>query len=400
MSNPLQKLHQRLGIASYWYLIIGGLLICAILFIQHLTTGQTPNNIAFTLPLIDTPIYWYGIFIIGGIALGTYVVTVLVEEKARALFDKTVPQRIRKQAIPLDADYKLKLAQRHVHTLGDLLFYWGLDPRYLNLKRAEIEEIGPQLEHIPGVDTDWLINAPWRIWNPVHVQDGIIWCLILGLIGARLYHVLAPSPSMAAIGIESPLDYFRDWKRLLDFQSGGLGIYGGLAGGALGLFLYTRRHHLASLAWADLAVIGVALGQVFGRWGNFFNQELYGRPTTLPWAITISPAHRLAGYEQFSQFHPAFLYESLWNLLAFVVLYTLATRYGRKLLTGELTALYLIFYAVGRILMETVRLDSRTLSLGGLELNMAVATFVSILVALASVALVAVQRQRRHGRRS
>lgn len=398
MSNPLQKFSQRLGLAPYWYLIILGLLLCSMLFAWHILTGQTPSPIAFTIPFLDLPIYWYGICIMGGIALGTYVVTMLVEERAKQLFEKTVPHRLRKQTIPLDADYKFKLAQQKIETLGDLLFYWGLDPRYLNLKREEIEEIGAQLEHIPGVDTQWLINAPWRIWNPDHVQNGLIWCLLLGFIGARLYHVLTPSPSMAAIGIESSLDYFKNPMMLLDFRAGGLGIYGGLAGGALALFLYTRRHRLASLAWADLAVIGVALGQVFGRWGNFFNQELYGRPTTLPWAINISPANRLAGYEQNSLFHPAFLYESLWNLLAFVVLYTLAKRHGRRLLTGELTALYLIFYAVGRILLETVRLDSRSLTLGSVELNMAIATFVSILIALLAAIWVIGRRWRRANR--
>jgi len=195
--------------------------------------------------------------------------------------------------------------------------------------------------------------------------------------------VLTPSPSMAAFGIETPWDYFQQPMQLINIRAGGLGIYGGLAGGALGLFIYTRRHRLPGLAWADLAVVGVALGQVFGRWGNFFNQELYGRPTNLPWAITIDQAHRLPGFESFSRFHPAFLYESLWNLLAFLVLYTLVKRYSDRLLTGELTALYLIFYAVGRILLETVRLDSRTFQLAGLNLNMAVATFVSILVAVA-----------------
>ena len=109
-----------------------------------------------------------------------------------------------------------------------------------------------------------------------------LWCLILGVIGARLYHVLTPSPSMAAFGIESPIDYFRNPSQLINLRNGGLGIYGGMAGGALGLFWYTRRQKLSMIAWADLAVVGMALGQVFGRWGNYFNQELYGRPSNLP----------------------------------------------------------------------------------------------------------------------
>ena len=136
------------------------------------------------------------------------------------------------------------------------------------------------------------------------------------------------------------------------------------------------------MAWADLAVIGLALGQVFGRWGNFFNQELYGRPTDLPWAVNIDPAYRLPEYSDSSRFHPAFLYESLWSLLTFFVLYTLARRYSNRLLTGELTALYLIFYAVGRSLLELVRLDSRTVTIGTFESSLAIATLVSIIIAL------------------
>ena len=123
-------------------------------------------------------------------------------------------------------------------------------------------------------------------------------------------------------------------------------------------------------------------GQVFGRWGNFFNQELYGRPTELPWAVTIDPAFRLPAYRDVSTFHPAFLYESLWSLLAFIVLYVLARRYADRLLTGELMGLYLIFYATGRVLLEFVRLDSRAIAIGGFNLNIAIATLVSILVAV------------------
>jgi len=127
----------------------------------------------------------------------------------------------------------------------------------------------------------------------------------------------------------------------------------------------------------------VALGQFVGRWGNFFNQELYGRPSDLPWAVYIDPAYRLDGYTQFERFHPAFLYESLWNLLAFLVLLTLARRYGDRLKTGDLTAAYLVLYATGRALLEQVRLDSATLGLFGMDAGMSVATAVSLLVGIA-----------------
>jgi phosphatidylglycerol---prolipoprotein diacylglyceryl transferase len=144
-------------------------------------------------------------------------------------------------------------------------------------------------------------------------------------------------------------------------------------------------------------VVGLALGQAVGRWGNFFNQELYGRPTDLPWAITIDPIYRLPDYVQFEWFHPAFLYESLWSLMTFFVLYWLARRRSNRLLPGELMALYLIAYAIGRSLLELVRLDSRAVALFGLETGVAVATLVSLVIAFAAVAWILLRRlMRRH----
>jgi phosphatidylglycerol:prolipoprotein diacylglycerol transferase len=251
------------------------------------------------------------------------------------------------------------------------------------------------------VKPEWVIDAPWRVWNPDHVWNGVVWSLVLGVIGARLYHVLTPSPSMAAVGIESPLDYFKNPYQLINLRNGGLGIYGGIVGGALGLLIYTRRQRLPMVQWSDVAAIGMALGQVFGRWGNFFNQELYGRTTNLPWGIQIEAQHRLQEFRDMTafpfettKFHPAFLYESLWSLLTFIVLLTLFRRHSRKLLTGDLTALYLIFYAVGRILLETVRLDSRMVTVGDTTLNLAVATLVSLITVGVMVAWRAYPRLR------
>ncbi|MCP4358383.1 MAG: prolipoprotein diacylglyceryl transferase [Chloroflexi bacterium] len=388
---------QRIGLEPYWYLIGGGLLLVAVLFINHLRTGITPAPEAIIIPGINLPVFWYGVFIVGGIALGTYVTSKLAERRALAVFNTAVSRTLQNRPLSnlgLDKGLRQKLARQQITTLGQLLYRWGFDPRQTGLKGDEIETVGDLLQSIKGVDPDWLTKAPWKQWNPDHTWNGLMVCLVFAVIGARLYHVLTPSPSMAAFGIESSLDYFRNPAQLINIRAGGLGIYGGLAGGALGLFIYTRRNRMSTLGWADIGVVGVALGQVFGRWGNFFNQELYGRPTNLPWAITIDEAHRLPDYQTFSRFHPAFLYESLWNLLAFLVLYTLAKRYDDKLLTGELTALYLIFYAVGRILLETVRLDSRTLNLAGLNLNMAIATFVSLLVALGAAVWVGGRRWR------
>jgi phosphatidylglycerol:prolipoprotein diacylglycerol transferase len=200
---------------------------------------------------------------------------------------------------------------------------------------------------------------------------------------------------MAEVGITSPADYFRNPMQLINLRNGGLGIYGGIAGGALGLFLYTYRQRISAVAWAEIAVIGVALGQFIGRWGNFFNQELYGRPTDLPWGVWIEPAYRLQGYTDVSRFHPAFLYESVWNLFVFVVLLTLEKRYRGRLFTGDIMASYLVLYGIGRILMETIRLDSRTVSIGALDTGVPIATLVSLLVALGMGAWIFVRRRRR-----
>ena len=135
----------------------------------------------------------------------------------------------------------------------------------------------------------------------------LIVIFILGVVGARLYHVLTPSPST---GI-TPAWYFAHPLEILAIWNGGLGIYGALVGGALGLWLYTRRHRLDFWAWLDIAAPAIPLGQAIGRWGNFVNQELYGAPTTLPWAIYIPPEKRLPGYAAFAYYHPTFLYESL-----------------------------------------------------------------------------------------
>ena len=124
------------------------------------------------------------------------------------------------------------------------------------------------------------------------------------------------------------------------------------------------------------------------------NQELYGRPASLPWAITIDPVHRLPAFADFGYFHPAFLYESLWNFLTFGLLLWLWRR-REKLLAGEMTAVYLIMYAIGRTLLEMVRLDSRVVSLGGVDLPLAWATLVSLLVALSMVVAIVVRRWRK-----
>jgi phosphatidylglycerol---prolipoprotein diacylglyceryl transferase len=383
-------------IELYWILIGVFLALVGSLYIYHLVTGQTPSRVAFSLGG-GFEVYWYGICIVSGIALGAYVVSRLADERGTAVFTKEVRYNIRKQPITrLDLPEELTqtLSKQKITTMGDLLLIWGYNPKNTGLNKEGIQLVQETLYDQKNIKESWIMDAPWRIWNPDHVWNGLIWVLIFAVIGARLYHVLTPSPSMAAFGIESPMDYFRNPAQLINIRNGGLGIYGGILGGLLGLFIYARRAKIPMLPWADLAVVGLALGQVFGRWGNFFNQELYGAPSELPWSVFIDPQFRLPAYSEFSRFHPAFLYESLWSLLTFFVLYFLVKKYSQKLLDGEVMALYLIFYAIGRSLLEMVRLDSRMVDFGFFQLNMAIATFVSLIIAVCMAAWIIIRRSR------
>lgn len=385
----------------YWYVIVPVLVALAAVLVVHWLTGTMPPRAAVSVG--GFAIYWYAICIITGVALGAWVVARLAAARARGVFESTVPAEVRARPLAgaaLPDDVVTLLAGRKLTTVGEALYDVGLDPRRLGLKRAEQTRAVETLAAAPDVDPAWTTNAPWRIWNPDHVWGGLTLIVILGLIGARLYHVLTPSPSMAAVGIYSWRDYIRYPLQLINFRAGGLGIYGAMAGGLLAVVVYTRRNRIPTLAWADLAVVGVALGQAIGRWGNFFNQELYGRPTNAPWAIAIDPLYRLPDFAEFSTFHPAFLYESLWSLLTFFVLLGLARRRAARLLPGELLALYLVAYAIGRSLLELVRLDSRAVPFLGLETGLAVATVVSLLVAAVAVVAGVVRRLRRRSRSS
>lgn len=222
-----------------------------------------------------------------------------------------------------------------------------------------------------------------RRWkeDPERVWDALTWVLIGGVIGARLWHILTPPPSMVEQGLTTqfylthPLDALAVWR-------GGLGIPGAVIGGGLALYFYTRRARLSFARWADIAAPAIALGQAIGRWGNYVNQEIYGAPTDLPWAIEIDPAYRVPGFEEFSTFHPLFLYESLWNLANMFLLLWLGKRFADRLRDGDLFLVYLITYPLGRFLMEFLRLDSSLV--GGINANQ---TFMAIVAVISAVIL-------------
>ena len=141
-------------------------------------------------------------------------------------------------------------------------------------------------------------------------------------------------------------------------MTGGLGIYGAVAGGFLGLLLFSWYRGINALTFADAAAPGLALGQAIGRWGNYFNQELFGEPSDLPWAIYIAPLNRPTQFADATSFHPTFLYEALWDVLVCLVLLWVARRFSERLKAGDVFMLYVILYSLGRFLVETIRIDA------------------------------------------
>jgi phosphatidylglycerol:prolipoprotein diacylglycerol transferase len=200
----------------------------------------------------------------------------------------------------------------------------------------------------------WILHKKGK--DPEIVWDALVWLLIFGIIGARLYHIFTPSQSLLDQGIDT-MWYLRHPLAILTTWQGGLGMPGALIGGVFGLYLFTRRRQIDLMMLLDVAAPGVALAQAVGRWGNFINQELYGPPTDLPWKIFIRPENRIQGYQAEEYFHPLFLYESLWNLANMAFLLLLWRKLGDRLKSGDLFLCYLITYPLGRFLLEFIRLD-------------------------------------------
>lgn len=200
--------------------------------------------------------------------------------------------------------------------------------------------------------------------NTDHIWNALIFVLIFGLIGARLYHVVS-SPADSTTSLQYYLANPTEIVNFIDGGLKGLGIFGALLGGTFGLWLYTKWQKLSFLQWADYCVVGLPLGQAIGRWGNYFNQELYGNPTKLPWGLEVAPEYRMARFASeppTTRFHPSFLYESLWCLLVFFVLSYASHYWSEKLRRGDLVLLYLILYPLGRILVEFQRPDAWTIA--------------------------------------
>jgi prolipoprotein diacylglyceryl transferase len=178
-----------------------------------------------------------------------------------------------------------------------------------------------------------------------------MWAVPMGLVGARLYHVIT--------------DYQRfqgRWWRVLEVWEGGLGIPGGLLAGVITGVVVARRRGLDVPTLLDVVAPAIAIAQAIGRLGNWFNQELYGRASELPWAVRIDAEHRPDGLENVATYHPTFLYEALWNV-ALAGLLVRLDRTGR-LRRGQLFVLYVAGYALGRLWVEALRIDPANEILG------------------------------------
>lgn len=222
--------------------------------------------------------------------------------------------------------------------------------------------------------------------NPEAAWDILPWALVGGIIGARLWHIFTPPASMVAQGFTVSY-YLTHPLEMLNFRNGGLGIPGAVIGGFLAVLIYTRRHDMSIAKWTDIIAPGLAFAQAIGRWGNFFNQELYGRPTDLPWKLFIAAEKRLPEFRDVAYYHPLFLYEFIWNVLNAGVLIWLGRRFRDRLRTGDLFLIYLLNYGVGRFLLEFLRLDPSPVA--GVNINQ---TLMAV-IALASTAALLIRHR-------
>ena len=230
----------------------------------------------------------------------------------------------------------------------------------------------------------WLTSVRWaRRGAPEgSVWDIAIWAIPFGIIGGRLYHVFSSPDAYFGPGFDGT----GDLSLIPQIQRGGLGIWGAVVLGAFGAWIGCRRAGVKLTAFLDAAAPGLLLAQALGRWGNYFNQELFGGPTTLPWGLQVDAdnANFPAGYAADTLFHPTFLYESLWNIAGVLILLALDRRFHFR--RGRLFWLYAMYYTLGRVWIEAMRIDdAEQISLFGITTRLNVWT--SIFVFLAALAV-------------
>jgi prolipoprotein diacylglyceryl transferase len=232
----------------------------------------------------------------------------------------------------------------------------------------------------------WVGNRRYvaRGGAPGTITDIAIWAVPFGIVGGRIYHVASDWQLYFAEGRSGFAGAIRIWD-------GGLGIWGAVFFGAIGAWIGARRAHVALPPVGDAVAPGIALAQAIGRLGNWFNQELFGAPTDLPWALEIDPNRRPGGYEAFETFHPTFLYESLWMVGVAIVLVWADKRFTMG--HGRVFALYILLYCTGRVWIEALRIDDANVILG-LRLNI----WTSVIVGLGALIYLIVSARLRPGR--
>lgn len=232
----------------------------------------------------------------------------------------------------------------------------------------------------------WITDKRWVARGGMAGQIGevALWAVPAGIIGARLYHVMTDWSTYFGTGGLGFVAALKIWQ-------GGLGIWGAVLGGALGAWYACRRYNLLLPPLGDALAPGLAIAQAIGRFGNWFNQELFGEPTTLPWGLKIDATHRPDGFEQFATFHPTFLYEALWCLGVAAVVWWADRRF--RMGHGRVFALYVALYCLGRLFWEILRIDTATRILG-LRVNI----FTSVLVGLGAVVYLVISARMRPGR--
>ena len=214
--------------------------------------------------------------------------------------------------------------------------------------------------------------------------DVSFWAIPFGILGARFFHV-----------VTHPNDYFYQGADLLApfrIWEGGIAIYGALIFGALGAYIGARKSGIKFTSYLDAVAPGILLAQAIGRWGNYFNQELFGQPTDLPWGLEISrgnPAYP-SGLPDGVLFHPTFLYESIWSLIGVALLLAADKRFNLR--WGRMIGLYFIYYSVGRVWVEAIRIDPSEIILG-LRINI----WSAILGIVAGIAVLAISYRKHKG---
>lgn len=225
--------------------------------------------------------------------------------------------------------------------------------------------------------SDW-IGTKYFALKKETIIDLAPYLIIFGILGARLYYCILNYDF-----------YLRFPTEIIAIRHGGISIHGAILGGAFGLWIYSIRHKLNFLKLCDVSAIGLSIAQAIGRWGNFFNSEAFGSPTNLPWKLYIAPQYRPIPYQDVQFFHPAFLYESILDVIIFVILFAI-TKSEKIKKDGNIALIYLILYSIVRIFVESFRLDSVKYILG-----IPVAIFVSVGIIIVSAIVLFINNKER-----